>query len=206
MIHPSRRWRFINQLEDRGYCEDEVVQHNVTELRALRRSFSEKFTEDEVAVEEVRKQTKIAARCNPPALPRLFALEKVEGYLTLVTELVEGVQLETLVEKKRFAKSREWVEFAISLTNELIELRNQDVKFERLDYKHLVVTDSNEIRITTRQPVGKLDAEVLAESKFLKRFEIRNQGGVYTAPGKPDEQAELWAIREILANAACEDG
>lgn len=202
MIHPSRRWRFIQEIEDQGYYEDEIVQHQVSEHRAIRRSYSEKFTQDEIATGEVIAQLRLAASCTPPALPIVYAVEITKDRLSYIMELVEGVEVVHLVRQKEFTRPRPWSSFAIKLVDELVLLRRTGARFERLPLEHLVIADNNELRIRQRFPVGPLDHELVARSRFLQRFEIIERGGVYTSTAPPNEAAELEAARDILLKAA----
>lgn len=202
MIHPSRRWRFIQELEDQGYYEDEIVQHQVSEHRAIRRSYSEKFSQDEIASGEVIAQMRLAANCMAPALPIVYAVEITKDRLSYIMELVEGVEVVHLLRQKEFTKPRPWSSFAIKLVEELVHLRRTGARFEKLPLDHLVIAENDELRIRQRFPVGPLDPDLVAKSRFLQRFEIIERGGVYTSNTPPDEAAEMEAIRDILLKAA----
>ena len=88
MIHPSEKWRFVEPLGDKGFFEDDVVQHVVTEHRAMRRALSERVSADPVALEEVRQQASLAATYNAPALPRVYAVEMVKGRITIIMTMM----------------------------------------------------------------------------------------------------------------------
>ncbi len=201
MIQPSKRWRFVKEIEDRGYCEDEIVIHHLTEHRAMRRSFSEKFSKDETVKEQVKRQMIEAARCRPPALPLVYAIEEVHDRLTIICELVTGIPVKDLVNEGKLSKQKKWLKFAYQLLTELIHLREADARFERLPIEHLVVTENDEIRINQRQSIGRVSQDIISQNALIQRFQLGKHGGVYTSSEGPDEEAEMLALRDILLKA-----
>lgn len=202
MISPSARWRFVEELADRTYYEDEIVQHQLIEFRALRRSFSEKFCKDPVALEEARRQARLAARNVSSLLPVLFCQEEIEGRHTVVMELVKGDMMRDRVAREEFKRPRKWFPFAQKLLEELIDGRSMGARYDRLSLDHLVISPSGEFRVSTRFPVGRVAPDVLESSPMLQRLEAMENGGVYTSNAPPDEIAELKAICEVLTKAA----
>lgn len=203
MIHPSARWRFIKELDDRPYFEDEIVLHHLTHHRARRRSFNEKFSADTAAVEAVRAQMRAAAGCNPPALPRIYHLEMVQGRLSVVMEHIEGRPLTALVEGGKLCSVRAWTRFAIHFLREIMEIRRAGGRCEFLDQDQVVLTESGDWRLTGRHPTGLLTRAQRESSPILDRFAEGMVDGVYTSTNLPHEAGELAALRRILLTAAC---
>lgn len=202
MITPSARWRFVEEIDDKGYFEDELVQHHLVEFRALRRSFSDKFCADKIAVEEVCEQMKLAARCNSTLLPIVFAIEEVEGRLTVIMELIKGQGIKHLVTRGELSKARPFSEFAHRFVRNLLDARQVGARFDRLDVNQIVIVPSGDICVTQRFPIGRIPPERLEKSPYLRRLNAQIAGGVYTANEPPDERAELHVLREMLTKAA----
>jgi hypothetical protein len=202
MIHPSERWRFVEAAGDKGFFEDDVVQHTVTEHRAMRRSFTEKITADPVALEEIRQQAQLAAGCNPPALPRIYMVEEVKGRFTILMELIEGVPLEDEINHQKYVRPRDWALLASQLLDELMELRQAGARFHKLSSEHLVLLDSGDIKITQRWPVGTMLPATLDASQSLQRMAMQPRVGVYTSTAPVNEQGEMEAVKQILVRMA----
>lgn len=202
MIHPSEKWRFVEPLGDKGFFEDDVVQHVVTEHRAMRRALSERVSADPVALEEVRQQASLAATYNAPALPRVYAVEMVKGRITIIMELVTGAPLDDEINHQKFVHPYEWASFACKLLEELLELRQCATRFHKLDSEHIVLQDSGDIRITSRWPVGTVQPPTLEASPVLQRMVEQPRVGVYTSTAPANEAAEIEAVKNILARMA----
>lgn len=203
MIHASERYRFIQEIQDRAFYEEEVVQHILMEHRAARRSFSEKGSRDPVAAEEIRAQAALAAGCNAPALPIVYVLEEVKGRITIVYELVQGQPLEEMINRGRFSKPRDWADFALRLCDELLEIRRVGGRLDRIAIDQLAITPSNEVRFIHRHSVGAISRERVESSQYLQRLMV-TPSGVYTSKGEElAEDTELLALRELLTRAGC---
>ncbi len=202
MIHPSARWRFIQEISDKGYFEDEIVQHHLIEFRALRRSFSEKFCGDDAAVREALDQARLAARCNSPLMPIVYAAEKVQGRLCIIMELIRGRPVTELVGRSKFSRTRDWAAFTHRLLDNLLTARDAGARFERIVLEHFIISPTGEVRIVERSPVGLLTREKFESSHYLQRIAAQTGGGVYTSEELPDERGELDALREILVKVA----
>lgn len=197
MIKPSECWRFVEALEDKGYYEEEVVQHLLTEHRAVRRTFSARICQDHDAAREIVEQAHMAARVTPPPLPFVYVMEETEGAITVVMEQVEGRPLDQLVQEKAFAKAKAWAVTASRIADALMMLRDAGACFEKLDLEHLVVTKADTIRIRQRWPVGRPSSSRLERSALLQRMARQPRGGVYVG-GPPLEREELEAFALIL--------
>lgn len=202
MIHPSERWRFVQEIDDKGFYEDEMVIHHLTGLRAFRRSFSEKFSADKSAVQVVLDQMKLAARSQATMLPFVFVAENVNGRLTLVMELVEGQSVLDLVSRRTLSKPREWARFAIKLLNAMVEARKVGARFDRLSLAHMTLTPNGELHLTRRFPMGNISKQEIEHSEYLERLDMIRDGGVYTSKQPPDERTELRVLSEVLCKIA----
>lgn len=201
MIHPSLRWRFISQVEDRGYFEEEIVSHLSIEHRAHRVSFSDRFSADARASQAVREQARLAANCNSPALPFLYAVEEVKTSLTIIYELVEGIPLEDRMRAGQYARPAAWAEMVVKLVDEMLEARTCGARFDRLGSQHIVIVENDDLRFSHRCPVGDVSREQVEGSQFLARY-ASGTHGVYTSRSIPNELAELARLRDILLKAA----
>lgn len=202
MIHPSDRWRFIEAIGDRGYFEDDVVQHSLTDHRAFRRSFSEKLCGDPVAIAEVKEQTRLAAASHAPALPRIYMCEEVKGRFTVISELIEGTPLEEEINRQKYVRPLDWANFAMQLLDELQELRHAQVRFHKLSHEHIVVLDSGDIKIAQRWPVGSVLPATLDSSATLQRMYVQTRCGVFVSNAPADEAGEIEALKQILIRMA----
>ncbi|MEO8376483.1 MAG: hypothetical protein ABI579_02345 [Candidatus Sumerlaeota bacterium] len=202
MIHPSDKWRFVEPFGDKGFFEDDVVQHIVTEHRALRRAMSDRVTADAGCLEEVKQQATLAATYNAPALPRIYAVEMVKGRLTVIMELVTGASLEDEINHQKFVRPYDWASFACKLVDELLELRQSGTRFHKLGAEHLVLQDSGDVRITSRWPVGTVQPPALDASPLLQRMVEQPRVGVYTSTAPPNEAGEIEAVKQIFTRMA----
>ncbi|MCC6546499.1 hypothetical protein IT570_04960 [Candidatus Sumerlaeota bacterium] len=202
MIHPSDKWRFVEPLGDKGFFEDDVVQHIVTEHRALRRAMSERASADPVCLEEVTQQASLAATYTAPALPRIYCMETVRGRATIIMELVTGAPLDDEINHQKFIAPYEWASFASKLIDELLELRQCSTRFHKLDSEHIVLQDSGDIRITSRWPVGTVQPPTLEASPLLQRMVEQQRVGVYTSTAPANEAGEVEAVKNILTRMA----
>lgn len=199
MIKPSECWRFVEALEDKGYFEEEIVQHLLTEHRAIRRTFSERICQDREAAREIVEQAHMAARVTPPPLPFVYALEETEGSITLIMEQVEGRPLDQLIQDKMFTKPKAWALYAARIADALVVLRESGACFEKLDVEHLVLTKADTFRIRQRWPIGRPAASRIDRSPLLQRMARQPRGGVYAAGiGSALEREETEALAVIL--------
>ena len=202
MIPTSEAWRFVAPLEETNYWEDTIAQHQMTEHRAIRRSFAEVVVKDEAVMEEIVGQVRLAAACNPSALPRLFQLETLGNTTTLVFEYIEGRTLEEMINHETYKKSLNWCRGAIRLVSELAELRRCGARFERLDAAQILVTEDEQMRIRQRSPIGNPSPEALAGSALLKRLHQLPRSGVYTSEEHVDPLGERKLVATLLLQMA----
>ncbi|MBI1289843.1 hypothetical protein GC173_01180 [bacterium] len=203
MIPTSEAWRFVAPLDETNYWEDTVAQHLVTEHRAIRRTFSAAVSGDEAAMEEIVSQVRLAAACNPSALPRVYQLETLEGGTSVIFEYIEGRTLEDLINHEGCKKTLHFCRWAIRLVGELAELRRSNVCFERLDATQIVIGDCEQLRVHHRSPIGSPSPEALERSPLLKRLHQLPRIGVYTASSQVDAAGERKVIATLLLQMIC---
>jgi hypothetical protein len=196
-------WRFIEPIADCGLYEDEVVEHMGTLARARRRSFVEKFSRDEVAVEQVALQARAAAAVLRPSLPRFFGAEFLDGRYRVVHELVQGASLIDLARRGSFQNPVEWAEVAGRICQELEIIEMAGVDFSRLRVGHIVLGPRGAPRFTTYWPVDHVRREVLDQSPYLQRLVQSSYGGLFVAAGGGNRIGGLAALRLVLYHLAC---
>lgn len=180
MISVSEEWRFVAPYKETNYWEETIIQHQITEHRAIRRAFAETICRDSVAVEAIRQQAREAATCNPSSLPRLYQTEENDGVFSIIYEFIEGRTLEEMINHDEFKKPVAWCRWAIRLVKELIELRRNRACFDQIDASQFLVSDCDDIRLSQRSPIGRIDEETAARSPILKRLSQLPRIGVHT--------------------------
>jgi hypothetical protein len=202
VIHVSETWRFVSPIDDKSYWEDSLIQHLLTEHRAVRRLFSKALCADEAVLAEIVTQARDGAACTPELLPKIYQLEVIDDQTSIVQEQIEGRTLDELINHEHFKRPLEFLRYAIQLINDFIMLRQAGARFERIDTTHLVLMESDEFRIRERAVVGRPDSAALASSQLLTRLIQLPRNGVYASSLPADQPAEFDAIARLFLQMA----
>lgn len=195
-------WRFIEPIADCGFYEDEIVEHMGTLGRARRRSFVEKFTRDEVAVEQVALQARAAAAVLRPSLPRFYGAELVDSRYRVMHEQVQGASVLDLARRGAYQAPIEWADLAARLCQELEIIEMAGMDFSRLRIAHIVLGPRGAPRFTTYWPVDYVRRDILEQSPYLQRLVQSAYGGLFVAEGGGNRMGGLAALRLVLFHLA----
>lgn len=190
-------WRFVEPHSKSSHYQDDIVYHTLTEHRAIRRVFSERVAADPVAVKAIKRQITEASAATPPVLPFNYMLFEEDGALALVFEYVAGKPLQVCIQDRSYKKTVDWARAATRLTEALLDLREQKIRFEKITAGQIVLTEQGTMRLNTRCPVGQPESEELESSQVLSRMHRQAESGVY-AGGIPNERAEMGVLSDIL--------
>ena len=197
MIGQELGWDYIERVVDRGFFEDQLVQHQVTGLRAVRRLFSENFCADDIAVGTVRRQTEKSGSVQHPSIPAVFHVEDTGTQIAVYYEYISGEAFEKMTRSHQFEKPKAWSASALAIVRMLVHLRELGLGYDRLLLEDLVLIDGV-VRIRNRWPIGDVDESETGGSPFLERMSQSPYGGVYAVEKRHLHADALNRLKNLL--------
>ncbi|MCB2154311.1 PKD domain-containing protein [bacterium] len=197
MIGQELGWNFVERVVDRGFFEDQLVEHETTGLRAVRRLFSENFCADDIAVGTVRRQVEKAAVVQHPGIPAVLHVEDTGKQIAIYYEYIHGRAFEKMTRDRDFSKPKAWGGYSLAIVHLLLTLRQFGLGYDRLLLEDLVLLDGL-IRVRNRWPIGDLDESETGGSPFLERMAQSPYGGVYAVEKRHPHAEALNRLKNLL--------
>lgn len=169
MIQGTPAWVFREGLDDNGSYADQLMDHTATGLIARRRVFGERVSGDERLSAIAEARAREAAACASSRVPKVLAIERVEGRLCITTQHFHGEPLSIAVRRGGLEDPRKWARRAREVARFAIALQQARVAFDRLRLEG-IIDYRGTMALAEWAPMGPLGPEDCSSGSLAEKL------------------------------------